>query len=146
MISKQIVGGKGEQAVIDLIRCPNCNKGLMKLPPNYPLYDVQCTGCAFRAQIKTVNGPPKDKIFGAGWDILEKVLKSGFITPPLIVNFQWPKNSLTNQKIVFYPFIPKGNIKKYQLSPTARQANYRMFTYVGLLSLPNFVLYEKSAD
>ncbi len=115
----------------------------MQLPPNYPLYDLQCTGCSFRAQVKTNNTKPKDIIFGAGWEIMDKVLKSGFITPPLITNFKWKEKGVEKQKIIFYPFIPKKNLKKRQLSPTARRANYKMFNYVGLLSLPSFVLYEK---
>jgi len=46
------------------------------LPKNYPLYDVQCTGCLFRAQVKTNNSKPRLAIFGAGWDIISKVMKS----------------------------------------------------------------------
>jgi transcription elongation factor Elf1 len=145
MISSQIIGSKGEKYVIKLIRCPNCNKELMELPKNYPLYDIQCKGCTFRAQVKTVNAKPKNNIFGAGWDIFEKVLKSGFLSPPLIVNFRWPKNAPTDQTILFYPFIPKENIKKYRLSSTAKQANYRMFSYVGLLTLPHFIWDPNSA-
>ena len=42
-------GDVGELEVVDLIPCPNCKKKLMLLLKNYPLYDVQCTGCSFRA-------------------------------------------------------------------------------------------------
>ena len=138
-MNNRSIGDKGEDEVITLISCPNCLKQLMLLPPNYPLYDVQCTACSFRAQIKTINSKPKNLIFGAGWDIMEKVLKSGFITPPLIVNFKWE----AGQEIRFYPFVPKANLSKYQLSETARRANYRMFHYTGLDKLPHFVLYKK---
>jgi len=58
-----------------LVPCPNCAKKLMSLPKNFPLYDIQCTGCSFRAQVKTNNSKPKNEIFGAGWDIMSKVLK-----------------------------------------------------------------------
>ncbi len=116
----------------------------MQLPKNYPLYDLQCTGCSFRAQVKTVHSRPKDEILGAGWDILDKVLKSGFLIPPLFVNFKWPKDRPRNQEIRFYPFVPKANIVKYQLSPTARRANYWMFRYVGLNALPFFVVFQKN--
>jgi DNA-directed RNA polymerase subunit RPC12/RpoP len=132
-------GNVGEKEIIDLVPCPNCGKKLMQLPPNYPLYDVQCTGCSFRAQVKTNNCKPKDEIFGAGWDIVEKVLKSGFIAPPLFVNFKWGEE----QVIWFFPFIPKKNLKKRQLSATARRSNYKMFNYIGLLDLPYFEVYEK---
>ena len=46
----------------------------MKLPAGYPIYDVQCTACAFRAQVKSANSKPKNEIFGTGWDIMEKTL------------------------------------------------------------------------
>ncbi len=82
-LNKQF-GDEGERDVVDKIPCPNCSKELMLLPPNYPMCDVQCTGCNFRAQIKTNRSKPKKEIFGAGWDVTEKVLKSGYIMPPLI--------------------------------------------------------------
>jgi len=135
-------GDKGEQEVVDLVQCPNCGKDLMLLPPNYPLYDVQCTGCSFRAQVKTNRTKPKPIIFGAGWQIMEKVLKSGFMVPPLIANFRWQEQGQTKQEIRFYPFVPKENLKKYQLPPTARRANYWMFNYIGLDRLPYFVVYK----
>ncbi len=129
----------GEAEVCELVPCPNCGKKLMVLPINYPLYDIQCTGCSFRAQIKTNHCRPKNEIFGAGWDIMDKVLKSGFIVPPLIANYKWQDG----QEIRFYPFIPKKNLKKRQLSPDARRANYKMFNYTNLDNLPLFVLYKR---
>ncbi len=136
-------GNAGEQEVVDLVPCPNCSKALMLLPPNYPLCDVQCSGCLFRAQIKTNQSRPKKEIFGAGWDVMEKVIKSGYLTAPLIANYKWQEAGVQKQAILFYPFIPKANLKKRTLSPTARRANYKMFNYVGLDKLPHFVLYEK---
>ncbi len=132
-------GDDGEIEIVKLIPCPNCGKKLMQLPPNYPLYDIQCTGCSFRAQVKTNHCQPKSIIFGAGWDIMNKVLKSGFITPPLIVNFKWEGG----QEVRFYPFVPKKNLKMHQLSATARRANYKMFNYVGLEQLPFFLMLKK---
>ena len=142
MPSNRQAGDKGEQEVINLVVCPNCSKKLMALPSNYPLYDVQCTGCSFRAQVKTNQSKPKAVVFGAGWDIMEKVLKSGFITPPIFVNFKWQHEGKNRQEIRFYPFVPKSNLRKYQLSKTARRANYKMFNYIGLDKLPHFVLYS----
>ncbi|NQS90631.1 hypothetical protein HQ584_12680 [Patescibacteria group bacterium] len=143
MSKSKASGEEGEREVVKLVPCPNCKKPLMQLPPNYPLYDLQCTGCSFRAQVKTNNSKPKKEIFGAGWEIMDKVLKSGFIIPPLIVNYKWLEKVVKHQKILFYPFIPKSNLKKRQLPPTARRANYKMFNYVGLDKLPHFTLYEK---
>ena len=136
-------GDKGENEVIEKINCPNCAKSLMKLPPGYPLYDIQCTACSFRAQIKTSHSKPKNSIFGAGWEIIDKVIKSGFLIPPLIVNFKWKDSALEKQKIIFIPFVPKRYIRKRTLSENARRANYKMFNYIEILELPHFNMYEK---
>ncbi len=136
-------GDTGEQEVVEKVPCPNCSKKLMMLPPSYPLYDVQCTGCLFRAQVKTNNSKPKSIIFGAGWDIIEKVMKSGYMVPPLITNFKWKDEEGDHQEIRFYPFVPKINLKMHKLSETARRANYKMFNYIGIDEIPFFVLYKK---
>lgn len=143
MAGNKIAGDVGEQEVTTLVPCPNCGKKLMLLPRGYPLYDTQCTGCSFRAQIKTNNHAPSSVIFGAGWQIMDKVLKSGFITPPIFVNFKWQKDKKSHQEIRFYPFVPKKNLRKYKLSEKARRANYWMFNYIGLDQLPYFTLYRK---
>lgn len=142
MNNKQ-AGDFGENEVVEAIKCPNCLKKLMLLPTGYPLYDVQCTGCNFRAQVKTNLSKPKKEIFGAGWDIIDKVTKSGFITPPLITNFKWMESGKQKQVIRFYPFIPKTNLKKRKLSEFAQRKNYLMFNYIGLDKLPYFELYNK---
>jgi len=142
-MNNKAAGDVGEREVARLVPCPNCQKSLMLLPTNYPLYDLQCTGCSFRAQVKTNNSKPKDEIFGAGWEIIDKVLKSGFMVPPLITNFKWTEKGRVKQKIIFYPFIPKDHLKKRQLSATAKRANYKMFNYVRLSELPHFVVYSK---
>jgi len=74
---------------------------------------------------------------------MEKVLKSGFLVPALIVNFKWKDESESKQEIRFYPFVPKNNLSKHTLSPKARRANYRMFNYVDIDKLPYFILYQK---
>ena len=142
-INNKESGNSGEQEIVNLVPCPNCRKKLMKLPPNYPLYDVQCTGCSFRAQVKTNRSKPKSVVFGAGCQIMNKVLKSGFMTPPLFLNFKWIEKGKSKQEIRFYPFVPKKNLSSYKLSSTARRANYEMFTYVGMDKLPYFLAYEK---
>jgi len=140
--SNQICGDEGEKEIVKLIPCPNCGCSLMTLPRNYPLYDVQCTGCSFRSQVKTNQTSPKRVIFGAGWEIMNKVLKAGFMIPSLLVNFKWVEKEIPRQEIRFYPFVPKKNLNKRVLSPTARRANYAMFNY-DLEDLPHFVLYKK---
>jgi len=136
-------GDKGELEVVDRVPCPNCGKVLMALPKNYPLYDVQCVGCLLGAQVKTNNTKPKPVIFGAGWDIISKVMKSGYMVPPLITNFKWEDKDGKHQEIRFYPFIPKINLKMHQLSDKARRANYKMFNYIGIDEIPFFVMFKK---
>ncbi|MFA6585421.1 MAG: DpnI domain-containing protein [Candidatus Paceibacterota bacterium] len=143
MANNHPTGDAGEKDVVEFVPCPNCGKRLMVLPPNYPLFDVQCTGCSFRAQVKTNQSKPKSKVFGAGWQIMNKVLKAGYITPPLFLNFKWTEKGNSRQEIRFYPFVPKKNLSHYKLSETARRANYEMFTYIGMDKLPFFLIYEK---
>lgn len=138
--SFQHKGDNGEKFIRDNIKCPNCGRKLELLPKNYPLYDIQCTACNFRAQIKTSTLASEDIVHGAGWDIMEKVLKAGLQVPQLILNLVNKKG----HKVYFFPFIPKRYLKKYQLSKTARRANYKMFNYVHLSELPRFVLFDNS--
>lgn len=143
MSKNQLSGDSGELEVVKLVPCPNCGKELMTLPKNYPLYDVQCTGCLFRAQVKTNNSKPKPVIFGAGWDIISKVMKSGYMVPSLIANFKWKDKTGDHQEIRFYPFVPKKNLKMHKLSEKARRANYKMFNYIGIDEIPYFTLHKK---
>ena len=140
-LNKQF-GDEGEKDVVEKVSCPNCSKQLMLLPPSYPMNDVQCSACNFRAQIKTSRSKPKRAIFGAGWDVTEKVLKAGYMMPPLIANFIWMDRGMQRQEIRFYPFIPKKSLKKRTLSETAQRASYKMFNYIGLDTLPHLTLYE----
>jgi len=132
-------GDAGENEIVNLVPCPNCKHKLMLLPKNYPLVDVQCTNCIFRAQIKSVNSKPKGEFFGAGWDIMCKTLKSGYLVPSTFVNFKWENH----QEVRFYPFIPRINLHNYQLSSTARRANYKMFRYKGMNEIPYFIVFKK---
>jgi len=142
-ITNKTKGDSGEKDITKKIKCPNCRKKLMLLPASYPLFDIQCSACSFRAQVKTSHSKPKDTIFGAGWDIMDKVTKSGYLIPPLIVNYKWTEGRLKKQKVIFYPFIPKKSLNKRTLSKKAKRANYKMFNYTGLKDLPNFVLLSK---
>lgn len=138
-------GVEGEKAVVKLVDCPNCGKKLMLLPPNYPMYDVQCKACSFRAQVKTNHCKPKPEIYGAGWDILNHVLKAGFMIPHLIVNFIWAEGEQQKQCIRFYPFIPKANIRKTSLKRKGKKP-YAMFNYIGMGELPFIRLYPKYGE
>lgn len=143
-MSNKITGDVGELEVCELIPCPNCGSKLALLPPSFPLADILCTRCQFRAQVKTVSKKPSDSILGAGYDIYEKVFKAGYLLPPLFTNFKWTdKNGDLKQEIRFYPLISKKNIQSYVLSDKAVRANYRMFRYIGLKTAPHVVVFER---
>ena len=119
--------------------------GFQMFEPDGTLAHV-CFNCSIleeSASSQIQERSPKKEIFGAGWQIMEKVLKSGFITPPLIANFKWKDKDGEHQEIRFYPFVPKRYLKKYKLPEHARRANYWMFNYIGLDGLTFFVLYNK---
>ncbi len=139
------LGDQGEDDVIKKVPCPNCGMRLVRLPKNFPLYDVQCEGCVFRAQVKTNRSPPKDQVFGSGREILRHFKAGGQLIPPLIANFCWSKGSKPQQKIIFYPFLTKDNIKGRVRSKRASHPGYKEFNYVGLLDeeTPKVVVYPK---
>jgi len=135
-------GDAGEKDVIKLVQCPNCSKALMLLPTSYPLCDVQCTACQFRSQIKTSKSKPKDIVRGAGWEIMSKVLKAGYLAPPLMVNFAWEEDEIEKQEIRFYPFIRKTELRPYTAKIARENRRYKMFDYV-LKKAEYYVLYKK---
>lgn len=139
----QSVGDQGEIQVCELVKCPNCLGELITLPKNFPMFDIQCAKCMFRAQVKTVQNKPSSTVRGAGWDIYEKVLKAGYLPPPLILNFKWKSGKFDDQEIRFYPFIPRINLKQTITSSLHRQPNYKMFYYTGLDKIPYYVLHSK---
>lgn len=135
-------GEIGEIEVTDLVECPNCAKQLMQLPEGYPLYDVQCVACSFRVQVKSSSSKPHNVIRGAGWDIMESVLRSGYLIPPLMVNFKWMAQGVEKQEIRFYPFIKTTNLKKRLANIKSKNRMHWMFDY-NLKNLPYFIVYQK---
>lgn len=142
-LTRKQSGDQGEKEVVDLVPCPSCGKTLMLLPVHFPLFDVQCTGCLFRAQVKTTRSKPGAQLLGGGWDIMEKVLKAGYLLSPLIANHHWTEAGVEKHTILFFPFIPKTSLTQYRLSPNHRQPNYKMFRYTGLTAIPYFVLFSR---
>jgi hypothetical protein len=138
MSKRKDSGEEAENAVIELTKCPNCNRKLQKLPTNTPLVDVRCEFCQFRAQVKSHKGNPDGKISvqGGGWEVLNKTHKAGYAISPIIVVFKGENEP----EIRFYPFILPRNLgNPYELGKTHRQAGYKMFNYVGLDTLPYFI-------
>lgn len=134
--TNQQTGQEGVDFVIRHVDCPNCGNIVTPLPKNYPLLNLQCTYCSFRAHVKTSTIPPREVLQGAGWNILNGILKCGYLVPPLIVNYCWSQDGVEKREVRFYPFIPKKHIKVHALSSGQRQAGYKMFDYVGLDKLP----------
>ncbi|SRR6266498_291172 len=143
MPSHKQSGDQGELDIVNLVPCPSCGKKLMILPPSFPLYDVQCTACYFRAQVKTNLSKPKKEIFGATWDIADKVMRAGFTVPPLIINYKWKAKDSEHHQILFYPFIPRVNLKKRFTTIKKSGRQLWMFNYIGLDKLPYLTLFNK---
>ena len=102
----------------------------------------------FRAQVKTARcAPPRDQIFGAGWDVLDKTRKTGQLIPPLIVNYQWQDRATgkNHQVVYFFPFLTKDNIRKRERSDRGQRPGYKEFNYVGLRddNMPRMTLFPK---
>lgn len=140
MTLKQDSGEFGEKEVCELLPCPNCGGRLFQLAKNNPLYDIACSKCLFRAQVKT---PGKDFsgkfIRGAGWNILDKAMKAGIIIPPVILNLK--------SEIRFYPYIPKTALMKRTAKIKQKGKEepriHLMFDY-NLSDLKYFVLLKKA--
>ena len=141
----KLAGESGEQFVVERIPCPHCGGRLQQLPQSYPLFDVQCTSCLFRARVKSPGHKPGSRVRGAGWKILSGALRTGTPVPPLIVNFQLKESGTVRREVRFYPFIPRKNLRHRALSrdPEHPRAQYRMFDYVGLDDLPSLLLLEE---
>lgn len=141
-ISRKTIGDAGERYVQENVPCPNCGKALQGLPESYPLYDVQCTSCLFRAQVKAPGRRPASRIRGAGWSILSGALRTGATVPPLIAAYSWVEAGEPRSEVRFYPFIPKDRLRPRALSkrPDHPRASYKMFDYERLHDLPHFTL------
>jgi hypothetical protein len=144
MKSNRQVGTEGEWDVIRKIGCPSCGQEMQLLPSGFPLFDIQCKGCVFRAQVKTNACKPKDQIYGAGFGVLNHFLRSGQLIPPLIVSFRWREGRSQRQVILLYPFLTEANIRKKIRGPNGARPGYEEFNYVGLQDseTPKRILYE----
>jgi hypothetical protein len=96
----------------------------------------------FRAQVKTNRCRPKDQIFGAGWEILDRTLKTGQLIPPLLVNYEWSDRAGKNwHEVYFFPFLTKDNLRQHKRSLGGQRPGYKQFNYVGLLKAPQVKLF-----
>ena len=142
---KKATGDSGEELVANTAPCPACGKALRLLPESYPLYDVQCSACLFRCQVKTTAGSPKSTIPGAGWQILNGALRTGQQVPPLVYVANVGEAAKEDPVIRFFPFIPKSHLKRREAftSKKSSRSPHKMFSYTRMDLLPSFVLNDK---
>ena len=140
-INLKNVGRTGEMEVVNLINCPNCDHRLFLLPPGYPIWDIQCSACLWRAQVKSQTSKPTDRVRGAGWDIMSAALKKGDSVPPLITNFKWTKNGIAKREIRLYPFIKRNCLKPRMANIKSVNRLHRMFDY-NLKDTKHYVLFS----
>jgi hypothetical protein len=143
--SKQATGDAGEEFVASSVPCPYCDRKLELLPKNYPLFDVQCSSCLFRAQVKTSKTPISGTIPGGGLKMKESARRLGILSPPIISVSNMKANKADERLVQFFPFIPESHTKKKPplKDPKREHLKYRMFDYVRMNELPRFVLDAK---
>jgi hypothetical protein len=123
--------------------CPYCGKTLACLPTATPVYDVACTRCEFRAQVKSVETPPRPRIRGASARPLAGLRLAGKLSPPIIVVWGWNGVERTAQSITLFPLVPWANIRERVLPLKHKtEAGRLMVDYHNLASLPQISLYE----
>jgi hypothetical protein len=147
-LTKKQIGDRGEDEIVELIPCPNCTSRLMKLPQSYPLYDLLCSSCTFRVQVKTSSSNPTNTfvIRSGGWKILEHWLKAGQPMPQLIVNFHWVDKKTQEEKreVRFYPFIWRKNVKPRIANIKSQNRKHEMYDF-NLRGLVYYILYPYSS-
>ena len=135
-------GFEAEAFVIENVPCPSCGHELRALHPGFPLYDVDCSRCLFRAQVKRILAPPRNRIRGASWDVLHHHLRTGQLIPPIFACFGWKTGAPAPQVIYFFPFIPATHISRRVLSENHATPGRKMTEYERMLELPKMVVWE----
>jgi len=113
------------------------------IPTGFPLYDLDCTRCLFRAQVKRILSPPRNRIRGASWEVLNHHLKTGQLVPPIFACFGWKTGEPTPQIIFFFPFVPATHLRKRVLSENHATPGRKMTEYERMLELPKMTVWER---
>jgi len=142
--SKAESGVEAEQFVVANVPCPSCGSQLRALPTGYPLYDVECSRCLLRAQVKRVLAKPRDRIRGATWDVMSHHFKTGHPIPPMFACFGWPSSAEEPDTVWFFPLIPIAHVEKRVLSERHSTPGRKMTEYVRMRSVPHFVVFGQS--
>lgn len=136
-------GEEAERFVVSHVPCPSCAHELRALPRGYPLYDIDCTRCLFRAQVKRVLARPRSRIRGASWEVMQHHLKTGHLIPPIFACFGWRSDAVAPESIYFFPFIPATHLKVRVLSANHKTPGRRMTEYERMLELPHMVVWPR---
>lgn len=137
------LGEEAERFVVEHVVCPSCGSPLRQLPPGYPLFDVQCAACLFRAQVKRVQEQPRSRLRGGSWSVGNTYLRTGQLLPPMYVCFGWPRSQPEPTAVYFFPLVPARNVAKRVLSPRHKtDAGRAMAEYRDMLSLPHQVVVD----
>lgn len=145
-ISNTESGERAVEFVIALVKCPYCVKTLVDLPRATPVYDIACTRCEFRAQVKSVETKKRSRIRGASAGPLAGLRLAGKASPPLIVVWGWDGVDRTATEVSLFPLVPWSHIRERVLPDThSTMAGRRMVDYHGLSTLPHFSLYVSEA-
>jgi type II restriction enzyme len=132
--SLQVLGERGERAVVERCACPRCKKPrtLRRLPPNFRCADVICDFCGYLAQVKAcwvadVSVPPK-RILGAAWGVQQARMQAGIFFPLFLVLIA-PKG----RQAIYYLAADLQPLSMFRprkpLSARARRANWQGFVY-----------------
>jgi len=142
-ISNTVTGRRAEEFVVAHVHCPYCGRALASLPTATPVYDVTCIRCEFRAQVKSVETPPRSRIRGASARPLAGLRLAGKLSPPIIVFWGWNGIERTASSVSLFPLVPWAHIKERVLSPKHKaEAGHLMVDYHNLAELPRISLHE----
>lgn len=145
-ISNTESGERAVQFVLAEVSCPYCTKALMDLPRATPVYDVACSRCEFRAQVKSVETRKRSRIRGASARPLAGLRLAGKLSPPLIVVWQWDGEQRSADEVSLFPLVPWSHVRERVLPANhATMAGRLMVDYHDLVRLPHFTLFTAAA-
>jgi hypothetical protein len=141
-ISNTESGERAVEFVLLQTKCPYCVKALVDLPRATPVYDVACSRCEFRAQVKSVETPKRSRIRGASARPLAGLRLAGKLSPPLIVVWGWDGEARSAAEVSLFPLVPWSHVRERVLPPNhATMAGRLMVDYHDLKNVPHFTLY-----
>lgn len=126
--------------------CVNCSAdGLLRLPHNTPLADLECQVCELRYQLKSTKGRFASVILGAAHRPLLDAIRADMVPAYVLVEYDLRFASLVYVRAVPGQFITEDRVKaRRRLSEKARRAGWLGCT-VDIAGLPDVRIVEPSA-